>query len=198
MSWVGHRERLERQQIRIDALEGRLKKAQLKNSERVDEDVLKAIGASRNRLDKDASIIAGLVDSAFTWDSGEAYAQARTRLKERYELTEKSEFLTRFMPPSRYNEDADGKRYYYIDTQGMNSAVGDEPEVEIVKVAAGDYSYAVLVDVEVTSDAVKRNNANKGRYAADRTVLLFLTVDAKGEVSDLSGVPTSGSTRHSG
>ncbi|WP_030895981.1 hypothetical protein [Streptomyces sp. NRRL F-5053] len=198
VSWVGQHEGLERQQARIDALEGRLKTAQLKKSERANQDVLKATGASRSRLRSDASIIAGLVDAVFTWGSGEAYAQARTRLKRRYGLSERSKFLTRFMPPTHYNEDADGRRYYYIDTPGMNSAVSGDPEIEVVKVAAGDYTYAVLVDVEVTADSVKRNNANKGRYAADRTVLLFLTIDAQGEVSDLAGIPASGPTRHSG
>lgn len=196
-SWAGHGAELEAQRTRIQGLEGELQQAQTKNSERVEEDVLSALGVSRGRLNRDSPILTDLVKTAFTWDSGESYEQARTEVKDRFGLTEEDPFLTSFMPPSRYSTDADGKRYYYIDAQGMNSAVKGDPSIDVVKVAAGDYRYAVVVTIDVTSDAVERNNANKGQYSASRQALLLVTVDSAGHVSDVSGVPASGSTRHS-
>ncbi|MEU6263735.1 hypothetical protein [Saccharopolyspora shandongensis] len=196
-TWAGQHAALGDQKSRISELEDQLKTAELKKSELVEKDLLTSLGVSRNRLNKDARIITDLVKTALTWDSGTAYEQARTRLKDKHALSEDKGFLQQFMPASRYNEDAGGKRYYYIDVQGLNSAVGGDPDIEVAKVAAGDYTYAVLVDAAVTSDSVEQNNANPGRVTADRRMLLFVTVDADGGVSDLSGVPASGSTRHS-
>ncbi|MFI9629329.1 hypothetical protein [Streptomyces sp. NPDC052042] len=198
LTWAGQRTALETQESRIGELEGQLKAAQLKNSERVEKDVLESLGVSRKRLDADARIITSLVTTAFTWDSGEAYEQARTRLKDKYGLAEDGPFLKDFMPSSRFNEDDTGKRYYYIDTAGMRSAVGDDPDIEVVKVSAGDYVYAVLVDVAVTSSAVERNDTPPGAITAHRRMLLHITVDAEGGVSGLSGIPASGSTHLSG
>ncbi|MFB7917088.1 hypothetical protein [Streptomyces sp. NPDC056061] len=198
ITWSGQHTATKAQESRIGQLEGRLKTAQLKNSERVEQDTLEALGISQRRLDADSRIVTRLAETAFTWDSGAAYERARAQLKDRYALTEDDAFLREFMPPSRYNEDDTGKRYYYIDTAGLNSAVGDAPDIEVVKVAAGDYAYAFLVDVAVTSDSVERNSASPEKVTAHRRMLLFVTVDAEGGVSGLSGIPASGSTRLSG
>lgn len=196
-SWIGHGTELDAQRTRIQGLKRELGQAQTKNSERVEQDVLSALGVSRSRLNRDAPILTDLVKTTFTWDSGESYEQARTGIKDRFGLTEKDPFLTDFMPPSRYSTDADGKRYYYIDAEGMNSSLKGDPSIEVVKVVAGDYQYAVIVTVDATSDAVERNNSNKGQYSASRQALLFVTVDDKGGISGAAGVPASGSTRHS-
>lgn len=198
LTWVSESAQAQARQTRIEGLQGELEQAQRKNSERIETDVLTALGVSRSRLNRDAPILADLARTAFTWDSGESYEQARGRIKDRFKLTEKDAFLTDFMPPSRYSTDAQGKRYYYIDAQGMNSSLKGDPTIDLIKVVAGDYQYAVVVTVDVTSDAVQRNNSNKGQYSATRQALIFVTVDAQGQVSDVSGVPASGSTRHSG
>lgn len=198
LTWGSQRGALEAQEQRISGLEDRVRAAERAKSEQIDQNMLESLGISQSRATGDATIIDRLVMTAFTWDSGLAYESAREDLKERYALSEDEPFLTQFMPPSRFNEDDSGKRYYYIDTQGMNSSISGEPDVEVVKVRADEYTYAVLVDVSVTSDAVTQNNTNPARVTAQRTMLLFLTVDAEGNVSGLSGVPASGSTRHSG
>lgn len=197
LTWVARSSTLDAQDQRIDELEGQLQAEELATSEQVEQNVLEALGVSTDRLAGDTVIICRLVETAFTWDSGPAYEAARADLKEHYALPEDEPFLEQFMPPSRFNEDASGQRYYYIDTQGMNSTVTEEPDIEVVRVSAGEYTYAVLVDVSITSDAVTQNNANPSRVTAQRTMLLFLTVDAEGDVLDLSGAPSSGSTRHS-
>lgn len=197
VAWIDHGTALDVQRAQIQGLEGELRQAQTKNAERIDGDVLAAIGVSRSRLAHDAPILTDLARTAFTWNSGVSYEQARADIKDRFGLTEQDPFLTGFMPPSRYSTDASGKRYYYIDAEGMNSSVSRDPSIEVVSVAAGDYRYAVVVDVDVTSDAVENNNSNKGQHAATRRALLFVTVDAEGDVSGVSGVPASGSTRHS-
>ncbi|UJW28867.1 hypothetical protein L3Q67_26895 [Saccharothrix sp. AJ9571] len=194
---AGQRAALDGQESRISELEGELRTAHRARSEQIEGDLLHSVGVSRARLDGDARMIAALVETAFTWDSSAAYDQARAELKAKYGLSEDDVFFTEFMPPSRYNSDAGGQRYHYIDAQGLNSSAGDDLDIEVVRVSAGDYTYAVLADVAVTSDAIEQNNANPGRITAQRRMLLVVTVDAEGGVSGLSGVPASGSTRHS-
>jgi hypothetical protein len=196
MTWAGQRGTISGQEAQISGIERQLAGIRQRNDERIDRDVLEALAVSRGRLDTDRARIQSLLKVAFTWDSGLAYAAAREKLKERFGFTEGGPFLRNFMPPSRFNEDTDGKRYYYIDTAGLNSALGGDPDIEVVDVRAGKYSYAVLVDVEVTFDAVSRTGP--GSVTADRRMLLFVTVDAEGRLSALSGVPSSGSSRHSG
>ncbi|MFE4334025.1 hypothetical protein ACFRQM_32820 [Streptomyces sp. NPDC056831] len=198
LTWSSQRAGLAGQEARISEVEGQLAGIQKKNDEQVDADVLQALGVSRNRLGTDGEIIKSLLGMTFTWDSGQRYEEARERLKSRFGLTENKVFLKSFMPPSRFNEDAQGRRYYYIDTVGLNSALGEDPDIEVVDVKTGDYTYAVMADIEVTSDAVTQNSASNASVTAHRRVLLFVMVDAQGKVSDLSGVPASGETRHSG
>lgn len=198
LTWGSQQGVLGAQGQRIGGLEGQLRNAELAKSEQVEQNVLESLGVNPGRIDNDAPIIDRLVRKAFSWDSGQSYEKAREDLKERHDLSENEPFLHQFMPPSRFNEDDSGKRYYYIDTQGINSAFAVEPDIEVVKVNADQYTYAVLVEVSITSDAVTRNNAIPGSVSTQRTMLLFITVDSEGRVSNLSGVPASGSTRHSG
>ncbi|MFD4574232.1 hypothetical protein ACFWNK_19720 [Streptomyces sp. NPDC058417] len=188
---------LAEQEIQINDAEDQLAGIQKKNAERVNADAMAALGISQNRLSTDGELIKSLLSIAFTWNSGQSYEAARESLKSRFGLTENETFLKSFMPPSRFNEDSQGRRYYYIDTVGLNSALGADPDIEVVDVKAGSYTYAALADVEVTSDAVTQNKASKASVTAHRRALLFVTVDAQGEVSNLSGVPTSGETRYS-
>ncbi|MEU9601611.1 hypothetical protein AB0E06_32985 [Streptomyces sp. NPDC048109] len=198
VTWSSQHASLAEQEAQINDVEERLTGIRKKNAEQVNADVMAALGVSRNRLSADSERIKSLLSMAFTWDSGQSYEAARESLKSRFGLTENETFLKSFMPPSRFNEDSQGRRYYYIDTVGLNSALGEDPDIEVVDVKAGVYTYAALADVEVTSDAVSQNKASKASVTAHRRTLLFVTVDAQGKASNLSGVPASGETRYSG
>ncbi|MEW1548336.1 hypothetical protein [Streptomyces tsukubensis] len=197
VTWSSQHATLARQEAQINDIEGHLADIQKKNAEQAHADVMEALGVSRNRLSTDGERIMSLLSMAFTWDSGQSYEAARASLKNRFGLTENEAFLKSFMPPSRFNEDAQGRRYYYIDTVGLNSALGSDPGIEVVDVKAGVYTYAVLADVEVTSDAASQNKASRTSVTAHRRALLYVTIDAQGKVSGLSGTPASGETRYS-
>lgn len=196
-TWGSQRSALDQQQQTITGLQGQLASVGTAKSEQVEQDVMQSLGVSQSRIHDDTQIVDRLVKTAFTWDSGQAYEAARRDLKERYHLSEDEQFLKQFMPPARFNEDASGKRYYYIDTQGLNSAVNADADLEVVKVTADEYTYAVQIEVAATSDAVSQNKVAPDRVKSYRTVLVYLTVDAQGKVSGLSAIPAGGSTRHS-
>ncbi|NUQ96243.1 MAG: hypothetical protein HOY79_06640 [Streptomyces sp.] len=197
VTWSGQHAAQAEQQAQISDVEGQLAGVRKKNAEQVNADVTAALGVSQNRLSTDGERIKSLLSMAFTWDSGQGYEAARENLKSRFGLTENEAFLKSFMPSSRFNEDSQGRRYYYIDTVGLNSALGEDQGIEVVDVKTGVYTYAVLADVEVTSDAVTQNKASRASVTAHRRALLFVTVDAQGKLSNLSGVPASGETRYS-
>ena len=196
-TWGSQRSALDQQQQTITGLQGQLASVGTAKSEQVEQDVMQSLGVSQSRIHDDTQIVDRLVKTAFTWDSGQAYEAARRDLKERYHLSEDEQFLKQFMPPARFNEDAAGKRYYYIDTQGLNSAVNADADLEVVKVTADEYTYAVQIEVAATSDAVSQNKVAPDRVKSYRTVLVYLTVDEQGKVSGLSAIPAGGSTRHS-
>ncbi|WP_328791481.1 MULTISPECIES: hypothetical protein [unclassified Streptomyces] len=196
-TWSSQHATLVEQEAQINDVEGHLMAVQKSRAEQVNADVMAALGVSQSRLSTDGERIRSLLSMVFTWDSGQSYEAARESLKSRFGLTENEMFLKSFMPPSRFNEDSQGRRYYYIDTVGLNSALGADPDIEVIDAKAGVYTYAALADVEVTSDATSQNKASKASVTAYRRALLFVTVDAQGKVSNLSGVPASGETRHS-
>ncbi|MEU7156132.1 hypothetical protein AB0A98_06760 [Streptomyces chrestomyceticus] len=197
VTWSSQQAALAEQRAQISDVEEHLAVIQKRDVERVNAGMMAALGVSQNRLNTDGERIKSLLSMAFTWDSGQSYEAARERLKSRFGLTENETFLKSFMPPSRFNEDSQGRRYYYIDTIGLNSALGEAPDIEVIDAKADVYTYAILADVEATFDAVSQNKASKASVTAHRRALLFVTVDAQGKVSDLSGVPASGETRHS-
>ncbi|WP_338675872.1 hypothetical protein V1460_25105 [Streptomyces sp. SCSIO 30461] len=198
VTWSSQHAALAEQEAQVNDAEGHLAGIQKRNAEQVNADVMAALGVSRNRLSADSERIRSLLSMAFTWDSGQSYEAAREGLKSRFGLIESDMFLRSFMPSSRFNEDSQGRRYYYIDTVGLNSALGADPDIEVVDVKAGVYTYAALADIEVTSDAANQNKSSKASVTAHRRALLFVTFDARGKVSNLSGIPASGETRHSG
>lgn len=196
-TWNSQHATLAGQEAQTNDVEKHLAGIQKKNAEQVNADVMAALGVSQKRLSTDGERIKSLLSMAFTWDSGQSYEVARASLKSRFGLIENETFLKSFMSPSRFSEDSQGRRYYYIDTVGLNSALGADPDIEVVDIKAGVYTYAVLADVEVTSDTMSQNKANKASVTAHRRALLFVTVDAQGKTSNLSGVPASGETRYS-
>ena len=187
-TWGSQETALDQQTARIGELERGLVAAEAARAEVVQADVMTGLGISQGRLNKDARVISDLAGTVFTWDSGLAYEEARTQLKDRYQLAEDDAFLTGFMPPSRYNVDTEGERYYYIDAMGLNSSVEGEPDIEVVKAVVGEYTYAVMVDVRVSSDAIEQTGVTRDPVTAQRRMLIFLTVDAEG---DVSGLPVS-------
>ncbi|MFD8609384.1 hypothetical protein [Streptomyces sp. NPDC059631] len=197
-TWSRQHAALGVQKAQINDAEEHLAGIQKQNARQMNADVMAALGVSQYRLSADGERIKSLLTMAFTWDSGPSYEATRESLKSRFGLTENQSFLKSFMPPPRFNEDSQGRRYYYIDTVGLNSALGADPDIEVADVKAGVYTYAVLADVEVTSDAVSQNRASNASVTAHRQALLFVTVDAQGRASSLSGYPASGETRYSG
>lgn len=182
---------IEEQERQISALSQQINQAEVEANQQVEEDLLAAVGVSRSRLDSDAHLIDSLLETAFTWESGQEYFSARDSLQEEFGLSNDGPFLTEIMPPARYNEDSSGQRYYQIDVLGVTSEFGGA-DIELASVAAGEYTYAVIASVDHSSTHIR-----EGSSVAERRTLLHVTVDAEGEIAEISGFAPSGSSRHS-
>lgn len=188
------------QRAEISSMEAQLNMAQSTQSETIESAVQEGLGVSPGRVSADTAVITEFATLSFEWDSGESYEEAREHLKSEFGLTETDDYLVTFLPPSRYNQDAEGKRYYYLDAVGLNTTLGGDVEVAVVSVDGTKYRYAVFVDTVVTADgpvATDERGEPRPQPEATRRVMLMMTVDADGTISEISGIPPSGSTRAS-
>ncbi|MFK4087296.1 hypothetical protein ACI2LF_24525 [Kribbella sp. NPDC020789] len=188
------------QKSQIRSLEARNSHETQRKADISEKNGLDGLGVSASRIKADTATIGQLLTMAFTWDSGQAYETARGSLQDRFDLSDRSAFLQTFMPPSRFNRDVNGKRYYYIDAVGLNSVLGRNIDTEVVAVTGTRYRYVVMADVVVSTDGPAQTDGQGTSLppsTAIRRVLLYVTVDARGTISDLVGVPPSGPTRTS-
>lgn len=201
VSWIGDARTTTAQSDRIDELEQDLWTARAAKARETDETTLEALGVTTSRVRTNTKTINEFLETSFGWSSGEEFEQARETLKRRYGLTESDDFLMHFLPPSRFNQDSTGERYYWIDSVGLNSDVGEHVQVEVAGVQGTDYHYVVMADLELSSDFTD-TTGQAGNAAmqpvAHRRVLLYLTIDGAGDLHDIRGIPASGTTRHSG
>lgn len=193
-------------QTRLDAAERErtsiateLNEAEQEHEQRDEAQAEEAFGVDADRVLRDQERITALVDTALTWDSGVSYEEARGELIRRFQLDPRSGFLTVFMPEAAYSE-TDGKRFYELDAIGVNSAFTRVVSIQIVRVSAMSYEYAVVAEATMSTDA---NAMLDGEGQLDegpteqRRVLLHVVTDSEGRFTELDGEVSSGATRMS-
>lgn len=177
------------QETRIAELEAQLDAVDRRQAEQADQDVFTALGITRSRVASDRTILADLLEPSFTWSSGEEYEEAREFLKGHFGLTEDDAYLATFLPPAEFNQHVSGERFYYIDSLGLTSSL-TRTQVEVAEVEGTEYAYVVIADIEMSAPAPAGGTAT-----VQRRLLLNVTIDGDGDLSDLSGTPPSGATR---
>lgn len=184
---------LDAQSGEIADLEKRLATARAAEDEAAEANTYEALGVTKSRLVTDRAVIDEVLTTAFTWDDGNSYEAARADLVDSFGLDEKGPFLTEFMPPATRTV-VDGTSEYYIDAVGLVFSLSEDIDVDPMRVAGTDYEYAVVAEIDVSSSNV-RPGSDGTTPTETRRMLLRITVDGKGEVSALRGVPPSGRTQ---
>lgn len=201
LRYMGQQSELEAQRDEISALAHTQDQQHSEVAQKKEENTLEALGVTSSRIERDSAVVNALLETAFSWDSGEDYDTARDSVAAHFSVPEDAAFFTEFMPPADFNKDSEGVRYYYIDAIGLNSSLGSGVDIEVVDVKATEYRYAVMADVDMSADATKTADSNGNAIppaSTTRRVLLYVSVDGQGKVSDLSGIPASGVTKTSG
>lgn len=191
-SLISDRQRITDLRARADHLATQVADEQERGRSEVDEQLRTDLGVERERIRRDVSVVESLLDTAFTWDSGAAYAAAREKVATDFELEPDDVFLTEFLPPSPMTVDGEGTEYYWIDTMGINATGASTPALEVAGVQGDRYRYVVRANIGVTSDAVSRSNPDGNPISASRPLLLQVTIDADRNVFELTGVPAGG------
>ena len=137
-----------------------------------------ALGTSAQRINSDTAVIRDFVKTVATWRTGEEYAAARESVIRKYKLKEDSQFLKTYFQEPVFNTDSSGNRIYYVDTQGLNSSL-TSMEVVPLGVSGTEYRYMVLADLGSSS--------NDGKASADKTSVIYLTMDGEGAMTNVSG-----------
>lgn len=147
-----------------------------------------ALGTSAQRINNDTAVIRDFVKTVATWRTGEEYAAARESVIRKYKLKEDSQFLKAYFQEPVFNTDSSGNRIYYVDTQGLNSSL-TSMEVVPLGVSGTEYRYMVLADLGSSS--------NDGKASADKTSVIYLTMDGEGAMTNVSGFASVSGVRMS-
>lgn len=136
------------------------------------------LGTNAARVAQDTEVIREFIGTATTWKNGEEYTSARESLMRKYKLGEDSQFLKVFFPKPISNTDSSGNKFYVVDTEGLNSRLSSiDPKV--LGVSGTQYKYMVLADISSSS--------KDGKASANKTSVIYLTLDGEGLVTDVSG-----------
>lgn len=142
--------------------------------------VVDANGASLERIDGDIEIVEKLAETLTTWGDYETYMAARNSVIEDYGISKDSWVLKEFMPEVVVETDNYGHEQNIIDMHGYNMILR-ESDTRCVGFDGDKYRYMTLA--ETASDF-------KGSLGSSMFVL-FITVDGKGNVSDVDGMAVS-------
>lgn len=177
------------QEQQIEDLRTRLAHARTAQDKAHAEVAREALGTDPGRVRTDTRTVRALARIALRWDSGDSYARARERIQRRYGLDPGSQLMTTLLPAPGVNRDAQGETYDAIDATGANCAL-KKVDVGVVGVVGTESSYVAEAVVTITSDTVKDSET-------ERSVLIKITLDAAGEVTDASGYIANTPTRES-
>lgn len=190
---TSHRAVLAEQEQQIGAVTQEINESRARAEVSVNSAIEDATGGQAGRISQDEPLVREVATTALTWDSGESFAKARETLLADYGMKGSEQFFTSFMPEARFNEDAEGKRFYALDASGANSSSGTI-EIHLVSAKGDAYRYLAEVDTAITSDAVTANDSDPEDVTVHRTTLIGMTVHGDGSVTDLEGVAPGDAT----
>lgn len=137
-----------------------------------------ALGTNAQRVATDTEVIRQFMKTVTTWETGEEYTEARESVVRRYKLDERSQFMRVYFQEPIFNTDSSGNKFYVVDTEGLNSSLSSI-DVKVLGVSGTEYKYMVLADIGSSS--------NDGKAGANKTSVIYLTLDGEGLMTDVSG-----------
>lgn len=147
-------------------------------------------GVDATHKSRDDAAVEKMLRKALTWDSIDQYLKVRKEIKEQYNFSEDSQFMSTFMPGESQgvaSKDASGDMHYSFDKDIQSQYEGMKSVVDGVE---GDtYSYFTLVSIKQISD---NGTASETNYAA-----LQYTV-ADGNITNIEAYTAPGGVDRAG
>lgn len=136
------------------------------------------LGTNAQRVTADTEVIRQFMKTVATWKTGEEYTAARESVMRKYKLDAKSQFMRVYFQEPVSNTDSSGNKLYVVDTEGLNSSL-TSIDAKVLGVSGTEYKYMVLANISSSS--------NDGKGRANKTSVIYLTLDGEGQMRDVSG-----------
>ena len=174
----GHNEQiLASQKAQIEALENKISVKQAANNRKIKKANQAITGLNYVRKDKDDAIVTKFFQKCTTWNNAQQYRRLREEIMQKYGISEKSSFMTNFMPKlPQENMGIGNNGHNEVDDDNLNLSF-DSIHTYVTDIAGSNYSYFGIVTV---------NSHDKKGATATGTIAVRYTVNGRGKITNLS------------
>lgn len=161
----------------VSGLESELKLRKEKKEDNIQDKETASGGVNTERIFSDTEIMKLFFQTAFTFDSLDAYQEVRDQLKDTYDLADADAFLKVFYPSVlNGSEESYEDRYGYVPVESGNYQVSYVDSTSYLgRISSDEYTYVSLVTLD----------SNGTEYSVGVT----MTINGDGLITDISAAP---------
>lgn len=173
----GQRSQVADARSQVSGLESELKLRKEKKEENIQDTETASGGVNTERISSDTETMESFFQTAFTFDSLDAYQEVRDQLKDTYDLADADAFLKVFYPfVLNGSEESYEDRYGYVPVESGNYQVSYVDSTSYLgRISSDEYTYVSLVTLD----------SNGTEYSVGVT----MTINGDGLITDISAAP---------
>lgn len=173
----GQRSQVADARSQVSGLESELKLRKEKKEENIQDTETASGGVNTERISSDTETMESFFQTAFTFDSLDAYQEVREQLKDTYDLADTDAFLKVFYPfVLNGSEESYEDRYGYVPAESGNYQVSYVDSTSYLgRISSDEYTYVSLVTLD----------SNGTEYSVGVT----MTINGDGLITDISAAP---------
>lgn len=161
----------------VSGLESELKLRKEKKEENIQDTETASGGVNTERISSDTETMESFFQTAFTFDSLDAYQEVRDQLKDTYDLADADAFLKVFYPfVLNGSEESYEDRYGYVPVESGNYQVSYVDSTSYLgRISSDEYTYVSLVTLDSSG--------------TEYSVGVTMTINGDGLITDISAAP---------
>ena len=161
----------------VSGLESELKLRKEKKEENIQDTETASGGVNTERISSDTETMESFFQTAFTFDSLDAYQEVRDQLKDTYDLADADAFLKVFYPfLLNGSEESYEDRYGYVPVESGNYQVSYVDSTSYLgRISSDEYTYVSLVTLDSSG--------------TEYSVGVTMTINGDGLITDISAAP---------
>ena len=173
----GQRSQVADARSQVSGLESELKLRKEKKEENIQDTETASGGVNTERISSDTETMESFFQTAFTFDSLDAYQEVRDQLKDTYDLADADAFLKVFYPfVLNGSEESYEDRYGYVPVESGNYQVSYVDSTSYLgRISSDEYTYVSLVTLDSSG--------------TEYSVGVTMTINGDGLITDISAAP---------
>ena len=173
----GQRSQVADARSQVSGLESELKLRKEKKDENIQDTETVSDGVNTERISSDTETMESFFQTAFTFDSLDAYQEVRDQLKDTYDLADADAFLKVFYPfVLNGSEESYEDRYGYVPVESGNYQVSYVDSTSYLgRISSDEYTYVSLVTLDSSG--------------TEYSVGVTMTINGDGLITDISAAP---------